>query len=148
MSELMKKFRENTYVTKEFNDHLAQIGKALSRDLVLACEPATLGSSAAVINEGDYEVEVAVTLRDAAGNLHTWANIDLDAAVAAVTNGNGAAAIKGGATKVEIRDGIGKLTIAYSLTWAAADTATLTITGATLVGVETGDKTFVDTVVA
>ena len=146
-------FRENTYTPKEFYDYQMQIEKAMAADIVLACEPATLGTSAAVIAvavaAGEvYEVDVVVTLKDAAGNLHTWFNKDLTAAVVATTIGDGTAIIKDSATVVEVRNGTGTITLQYDDTWAATDDATLTITGGTFVGVATGNKTFVDTVVA
>lgn len=146
-------FKESTYTPKEFYDYMTRIEEAMAADMVLACSPATLGSSAAKIATAvaageKYEVEVTVTLKNAAGDLHEWFNADLAAAVVAATEGTGTAAIKGGATKVELRKGTGKLTIEYDAVWAAADTSTLTITGGTFVGKATGNKTSIDTVVA
>ena len=127
---------------------------AMSGDMVLKCTPTTAGSSAATVaadiagGAGKFVRNVVVTLETAAGAVHTWFSGKRDAAAAVVTAGDGTAAITGSATDITFVAGSVTVAIDYTLTWAAADTCTLTVTGGTLLGYAVADKTSVDTLIA
>lgn len=151
---LIDKFNDHTYVGKEYFEYMRQIEKAMAGDIVLTLSPATTGSkateiTAALLPEGGKFVRtVKFELKDAAGNIHTWFNGDIDLTVADVTAGDGASAIANEATKVTLIEGIGTIDIEYTGTWAADDTNTLTTTQRDICGVTITAKTSVDTVVA
>ena len=71
--------------------------------------------------------KVAVTLADPDGNVCDWFNGTFPAAVAEVTAGNGTCSLGAGVSTVTLSRGKGYVTITGTLTWAAGDTATLTI---------------------
>jgi len=136
---------------------LNSIGKdlqaLLSGDFILVATPATLGSSAAVVNAAiasdaaKFTREVAVKLVNTAGDT-IRTNGAFAIAVAEDTTGNGVVAIAESATSVELEDGEGLVALEYTGAWAAEDTATLTITGGEVAGKAVTNKTSVDTLVA
>lgn len=147
-------FNDHTYVGKDYFEYMRQIEKAMSGDVVLALTPAVLGSSAAKIAAaiaGDakkFVRTVKFELKDAAGNIHTWFNGDIDLTIAETTTGDGVSVIAGSATKVSLVEGVGFIDIEYTGTWAVADTSTLTTTQRVIAGVTIAAKTSKDTVVA
>lgn len=147
-------FNDHTYVGKDFFEYLRQMEKALSGDIALVLTPATPGSSAAKVAAAiagtakKFVRTVKLELKDAAGNIHTWFNGDIDLTIAEVTAGDGVAAIAESATKVSLVEGVGSIDIEYTGTWAAADTSTLTTTQRDIAGVTIAAKTSKDTLVA
>lgn len=130
---------------------------AMSGDMVFKCTPAALGSSAAVVNADIANAEkgnkfvrtVIVTLETAAGAVHTWYSGKRDAAAVANTPArDGDCDITGSATDITFVNGAATVVIDYTLTWAATDTSTLTVTAGTLLGYTLSDKTSIDTLVA
>jgi hypothetical protein len=133
--------------------------KALSGDIVLECDPATAGTSAAVLNAaaaGTHTQAVTVNLKDAAGNLHKWASFAVNAATSeAVVDADVAAPTVDDATP-DLVNGTVTVTLTYDTdegvtkTYAAGDTVTLTISDPTdgILGWSVADATFVDTIVA
>lgn len=129
----------------------ALIEKALQGDMVLVVTPATDGSSAAAITaailaDGKFVRTVHVELQTAAGEVHTWYDGTFAAAGTEVTAGDGTAPTA--AATVALVNGAGDIDQEYIGAWAAADTATVTITGGTKLGYTIANKTSVDTVVA
>ena len=139
-------------VANSAEDRLRRL--AMSGDMVLKCTPATAGSSAAAVaaaiagTASKFVRTVTVTLETAGGEVHTWFSGKRDAAAAQVTAGNGTAAVTGSATDITFVNGSATVLIDYVGTWAAADTCTLTVTGATLLGHTLANKTSIDTLVA
>lgn len=128
-------------------DYLKNVETALVGDMVLVVTPATLGSSAATVNAGGFTREVKVELQNAAGDVHEWFNSTF-AIAASKTSASGVIAIAGALTEASFVNGRATITLEYSGAWAAADTATLTVTGSTKLGYAITDKTSVDTLVA
>ena len=147
--DYLKRF---TYTPNEFYDYLIGVERAMAGEMVLAVSPATLGSSAADVNEaigadGKFVRRVKVELKTSAnGDVHQWFTGSFSAAVA--KTGDGTAAIADEGDSVELENGVGYVDIEYTGTWAAADTCTLTITGGTIMGYSVSNKTSVDTLVA
>ena len=126
--------------------------KAMSGDIALKCTPATLGSSAAAVTAAiagaalKFTRTVVVTLETAAGDVHTWFSGTRDIAVA--RTGSGTIAIAAAATAATFVNGSASVVMEYTGTWADTNTATLTVTGSTLLGHTVTNKTSVDTLVA
>lgn len=138
----------------ELRKQLELRDKAMSGDMVLVLTPATLGSSAAAVTAAiggaaaKFTRDIRVELQTAAGEVHTWFDGTFAAAGSEVTAGDGTADIAAAGTTVTLVNGVGTVTLEYIGTWAAADTATLTVTGGTLLGHTIANKTSVDTLVA
>jgi hypothetical protein len=133
-------------------EEIAQRDKALSGDIILSVTPAVLGSSAAAVNAAiagsaaKFTRKVSIELQSANSNLHGW--FDGTFAIAASNTGSGTIAIAGGLTTATFTNGRASVTLEYTGTWAAADTATLTVTGGTKLGYAVSNKTSVDTLIA
>ncbi len=151
-------FKAYTYTPNSYYDYLAQIEAGMSGDLTIDVSPATLGISAAAIaaaiaasDDDIFTRTVTVTLQDSDDNTMEWFSGTLPVAVAAVTAGNGAAAIADSATTISFVNGFGTVVIEYSLTWAADDTCTVTVSASNageVLGYAITAATSVDTVVA
>lgn len=135
-------------VLSDFNQMIQAI---LEGDIILSCDPATLGSSAAAVTTaiaGDgFTRDVDIYLKDTSGNPILY-NGTLAIAVTETTAGDGTSAIVGGGSTVQMTNGVGSVSIQYVGTWAEADTQTLTVTGGTIAGKSVTNKTSVDTLVA
>ena len=145
--DYLKRF---TYTPNEFYDYLIGVERAMAGEMVLVVSPATLGSSAAVVNaaiaaDDKFVRRVKVELKASAdGDVHQWFTGSFSAAV--TKNGNGTAAIK--RNSVELENGVGYVDIVYTGTWAQGDTCTLTITGGTIMGKSISGGTSKDTLIA
>ncbi len=128
------------------------MASAMSGDIALRITPATLGSSAAAVTAaiaGDdekYARDVLVELVNTAGDVHTWFNGSLAIAGSESIAGDGTADTA--EETVDLVDGVGTCTLEYIGAWAAADTATVTVTGGTILGYTVTNATSVDTLVA
>lgn len=116
-------------MSMEFLNKLASLGDDWVSNLAkspctLACSPATFAPPAGTTG---WTQKVAVTLSDPDGNVCDWFNGTFPAAVAVVTAGDGTATLGSGVSTVTLSRGKGHVTITGTLTWAAEDTATLTI---------------------
>ena len=130
---------------------------AMSGDMVLKCTPATLGTAASVVVAAvaaagnKFTRTVAVTLETAAGARHTWYSGTHAAAAVPTTIGNGTCELvdaeAASETEIFFVDGLATATIDYTLTWAATDTCTFTVTDGEIMGKGVGDKTSVDILV-
>jgi hypothetical protein len=116
------------------------VNKALSGDLVFVVTPATLNTA-----HGDAANRtVAIALKTAAGEVHTWFNAALTTGVAvAKSSENGTVTIT--STTLTFVAGVASVVITEGGTWAAADTNTLTIAAATIIGYTVAQKTSVET---
>ena len=125
---------------------------ALSGDIALACSPAATGSSAAAVaaaiagTASKFTRTVTVSLVTAAGDVHSWFSGTRDIAAARV--GAGTIGIAASATAVTFVNGVATVVLEYTGTWAAENTATLTVTGGTLYEFTIENATSVDTLVA
>jgi hypothetical protein len=128
--------------------------KGMSGDMVLVASPIALGSSAAAVTAAiagaaaKFTRDVTITLKTAAGEVHSWFNGTFAIAIAEVTAGSGVSAIAGGVAVATFVNGVATVTINYTGVWAAADTQTFTITGSTKLGYAIANKTSVDTLIA
>jgi hypothetical protein len=147
LDEIKKRTTPTGKTVGMFN-YLKNVETGLAGDMALVVTPATLGSSAAVVNAGGFSREIKVELKNAAGDVHEWFNGTFAIAATEVTVGDGTSAIEGAATTVTLVNGVGTVTIEYIGTWASADTQTLTVTGSTKLGYAITDKTSVDTLIA
>ena len=128
--------------------------KAMSGDMTFAAVPATLGNDfndihdAITADDNDkFYRTVKFELRTAAGEIHTWFNGGKTISIGHVTAGDGAAAIAGGGTTATFVDGVATVVVEYTGTWAAADTATLTLAENDVLGYTLSERTSVDTIV-
>lgn len=83
MSEILKTFRENTYVTKEFNDFLGGLISGVSGDIDAAIIPAeadALEVTKAELDAG-YEFEVEIRIINDDGNILNFYNGELNVIV-------------------------------------------------------------------
>ena len=142
---------EQERLTAILNKQTNNIKAILGGDIILACSPATLGSSAAAVTTaiaGDgFSRVVAITLKDSNDDAILY-NGTLAIAVAETTAGNGVSAIDGGGSTVTMVNGVGSVTINYTGAWANADVQTLTVTGGTISGATVTNKTSIDTLIA
>lgn len=149
----MSEIKNKEGIQLELRNEVALRDKALSGDMVLVATPATLGSSAAAVNAAiggaaaKFTRNVVIELQSANGDVHTW--FDGTFAIAATkTSVAGVIAIAGALTVATFVNGHATITLEYTGTWVAADTATLTVTGSTKLGYTITNKTSVDTLVA
>jgi hypothetical protein len=132
--------------------------KALSGDIVLECDPATAGTAATTLNAaaaGTYTKTVTINLKDAAGNLHKWASLAVNAATSEVVVDADVAAPTVDDATPDLVNGTVDVVLTYDTdagatkTYAAGDTVTLTVSQPTdgILGYSITDATFVDTIV-
>ena len=144
-------YPDSTRLNTPLEDLINSTKAMLGADILLVCDPATLGSSAAAVATaiaGDgFSRVVAITLVDSDGN-RIFSDGTFAVAVVATTAGDGAANILDSETTIDLVNGVGSVTIEYTATWAEADTAALTVTGGTVAGVTVANKTSVDTLIA
>lgn len=143
MSEMIKQFRENTFVTKEFNDFLQGFIEGASGDVDIVITPAMTGAggdevalepTVAEAND-DYTATVKVEVKNDAGDVLKFYNGTLEAK-AVVTSTAGTAKINDGAFGVananvtadlKFDDGVLEFTVTLGGTWAENDTLKITI---------------------
>lgn len=142
-------------VAPEFRREWVEFNRLLNAaalgDMVIVCTPAVVASSEAVVDaailaNARYDSVIDVTLETAAGDVHSWFNGSFAVAGSEVTAGNGTADPV--AATVTLVEGRGQVIFRYIGAWAAADTATLTVTGDTIFGAVVANATSVDTLVA
>jgi hypothetical protein len=127
-----------------------KVAAANDATFVVKIEPVTTGAELATVISANttagvapYTRSVVITLEDADGNVHDWFNSDITISVAEVTAGNGAIAVAD--TTPAMVNGRATVTITFSGTFAAADTNTLTVAQATILGYTVAAKTSVQT---
>lgn len=83
MSEILKIFRENTYVTKEFNDYLGLLVSGMSGDITATIVPAEADALEVTNAELDagYEFEVEVKIVNGDGKVLSFYNGELNVIV-------------------------------------------------------------------
>lgn len=129
--------------------YLAERDNAADGDMVLTAS--NLTSSAGTINTAitgaakKSETEFTVTLKNQAGSAtHDWFNGNMPVSVAK-TSTAGVVAIKDGLEYITFKDGVGKIKVVMTGTWAAGDVVTVTVTGGTVMGYAVTDKAITDT---
>jgi hypothetical protein len=118
------------------------VAKAMSGDMVWTITPATKSTAATA---AAWTRNVLVELKTAAGDLHTWFNKAIATGVSiADTSSAGTASIT--STTLTIINGQAVITVSgNAASWLAADTDTLTIAAATIMGCTVAAKTSVET---
>ena len=118
----------------------ALMAKAMSGDLVFVISPATKSTAHA----SAASRTVTVTLKDAAGDTHTWFNAAITTGVSiAKTSSAGTATIA--STTLTFVAGVASVVITIGGTWAGADHDDLTIANATILGYTVAGGTSVET---
>ena len=143
MSEILKTFRENTFVTKEFNDFLRNLIEGVSGDVDIVITPAMTGAGgdgvalepAVAEANDDYVATVRVEVQNDAGEVLEFYNGTLEAkAVVSATNGN--VKINDGdfgandadvTADLKFEDGVLEFTVTLGGTWAENDDVKITI---------------------
>jgi hypothetical protein len=118
----------------------ALMAKAMSGDMVISISPATKSTAHA----SAASRTVTITLKDAAGDVHTWFNKAIATGVSiAKTSSAGTATI--GSTTLTFVNGVATVLITIGGTWAGADHNDLTIAAATILGYTVAGGTSVET---
>ena len=116
------------------------VSKALSGDMVFSISPATKSTA----HGSAASRTVTITLKDAAGDVHTWFNKAITAGVAiALSSVAGTATIA--STVLTFVNGVATVVITIGGIWLAADTDTLTIAAAVIMGYTVPQVTSVET---
>ncbi len=112
----------------------------MSGDMLFSVSPATKSTPHA----SAASRTVVISLVDAAGDVHTWFNKAITAGVSIGHNGgSGTATIA--STVLTFVNGVATVVITIGGTWAGADTDTLTIAAATIMGYTVAGVTSVET---
>jgi hypothetical protein len=116
------------------------MGKAMSGDMVISISPATKSTA----HGSAASRTVTITLKNAAGDVHTWFNKAIATGVSiAKTSSSGTATI--GSTTLTFVNGVASVLITIGGTWAGADHNDLTIAAATILGYTVAGGTSVET---
>jgi hypothetical protein len=149
-----------TVVTKEKDTKIVddarlfeilKLREALGSDLKIVA--AAAGSSAATVNaaiagaSAKFTRTVSIEIQNTAGTKNTGFNGSIPISVAKVST-NGVIAIAGGITYVTFVAGAASVVLEYTGTWAAGNTATLTIGPGERYGYALAAGTSVDTLIA
>jgi hypothetical protein len=119
--------------------------KAMSGDMVFVISPTTCGSSAAAMAAGGTRT-VTITLKTAAGEVHSWYNGDLSVSIADTSTAGTASIVD---TTPAMVNGVCSVVVTYdAAAWAAGETTTLTVNNQTIMGYTVTGGTSVDTLVA
>ena len=118
----------------------ALMAKAMSGDLVFVVTPAALNTA----HGSAANRTVAIALKTAAGEVHIWFNAALATGVA-VAKSSQAGTVTIPSTTLTFVAGVASVVITEGGTWAGADTDTLTIAAATILGYAVAQKTSVET---
>lgn len=126
-----------------YSDDIDMLAKAMAGDMVLAISPATTSKAA-----GTYALsrDVNVTLKDAAGNVHTWYNKAVTSGCSIADTSTAATAAIGSTTLTFVNGVATKTVTAASAAWVAAETNTLTIANETIMGYTVTGGTSVQTI--
>jgi len=115
-------------------DYLETLAKALGTDIGMSISPISLGSSAAAVNAaingsgGKFVRTVAVEVVTSSGERHAWLNTTFKVTVSK-TSTSGVVNSPNVAGRCVITNGVGEVTLEYTGTWEAGDTAIITIDG-------------------
>jgi len=123
----------------------AEFAAGLSGDIEIDVSPATCGTKLSGLVATADRV-VTITLQTTGGVAFSNFTGSLPVGVVANTSGDGDCSLAGSITEVDFVAGVATVTIEYSGTWAAGDTATLTVGDtSTVLGTSLSNKTCVDT---
>ncbi|WP_094603460.1 hypothetical protein SPSIL_015170 [Sporomusa silvacetica DSM 10669] len=127
------------------SDDIDMMAKALCGDIIWTVTPATTtrAATAAALTRS-----VVVRLTDSLGNVHRWFNKAIATGVSiADTSTAGTASIA--STTLTLVNGEATVVVSgTAAAWLAAETNTLTVTAATVLGVTVAAKTSVETITA
>ena len=114
--------------------------EAMSGDMVFVVTPATLSTAYGAAATRT----VAIALKNAAGDVHTWFNKAITTGVSiGKSSTNGTATIP--STTLTFVSGLVSVVITEGGTWLAVETNTLTVAAATILGYTVASKTSVET---
>jgi hypothetical protein len=125
----------------------AELAAMMSGDVEIDVSPVTCGTLlSGFVSSADRVVTIQLQMAD--GTPFTNFTGSLPVGVVADTAGDGDCALAGSITEVDFVAGVATVTIEYTGTWAADDTATLTVgNSSTVLGNALSNKTCVDTFV-
>jgi len=118
------------------------LGEAMSGDMVFAVSPATLTTLHVGVA---WTRTVKVALKDAAGNIHRWFNKAIATGVSIADVSSAGTATIPSTTLTFVNGEASVVVSGDAQTWAAADTDTLTVAAATIMGYTVAAKTSVET---
>ena len=121
-------------------DHLGHAPEAMSGDLLFSISPATKSTPHA----SAASRTVTITLVDAAGDVCTWFNKAITAGVA-IGHSSSAGTATIASTVLTFVNGVATVVITLGGTWAGADSDTLTIAAAVIMGYTVPQVTSVET---
>ena len=128
--------------------YLAERDNAAAGMVLTASNLITSAATIALAIDGTAkkaEVEYTVTLKDTAGNAtHDWYNGNMPVAVT-TTNTAGVVAIKDGLEYITFIDGVGKIKVVMTGTWAQNDVVKLTVAANDVMGFTVAKKDVTDT---
>lgn len=123
---------------------ILMMARALSGDIKWVVSPATTTRAATT---AAWTRTVDISLQDADGNVHEWADFNLAEGVAIADNSSGTATIP--STTLQVRNGRASVVVSGNqATWAEADTNTLTVSQFSFCGHTIAAKTSVETITA
>lgn len=138
MSKMLKTFRENTFVTKEFNDYLVGLTSMVNEDIQAEIIPAEADAVEVTLDElaGGYELDVEIRLVDSEGNILHPFNSELNVKVENGSTSGGTVEINdegagGGDADVDedlkFVDGVLKFKVTTGGTWGAGEKIEITL---------------------
>ena len=121
-------------------DNLNHAPAAMSGDMLFSISPATKSTPHA----SAASRTVTISLVDTAGDVHTWFNKAITAGVS-IGHSSSAGTATIGSTILTFVNGVATVVITIGGTWAGADTNTLTIAAAVIMGYTVPQVTSVET---
>ena len=118
-------------IAPQIRDFVKQRDRAMSGDLAFNV---TLKDAAPAAGTGFDAIDLEVTLEDSAGNIHDWFNDTVTMTALAVTTVGDGAATQAPALTCVMENGKGIVSVTGTATWAADDTFTVEVAGATILG--------------
>ena len=123
------------------NQELTLLEKAMSGDIVIVIDPETVDRT---ITTSAWTRNVKISLKTAAGEIHSWANLTEATILSIGDTGGGTASIV--ATTITIVNGETTVVVSGTeATWANAETDTLTVADMTVMGYTVTGGTSVET---
>lgn len=140
----MSKLSGELGIAPKIKEYLELMAKAMEGDMAFSVSPATVDRAA---TSAAWTRTVKIKLVDALGRTHTWFNKAIATGVSiGDTSSAGTATIP--STTLTFVDGEATVVVSGSAAaWVAAETNTLTVAQATILGYTVASKTSVETIV-